>query len=1119
MNLPARPPLHSDPLWFKDAIIYEAPVRAFCDSDGDGIGDFRGLTEKLDYLQDLGVTALWILPFFPSPQRDDGYDVAGYTDINPIYGSLEDFQIFLDSAHQHGIAVIIELILNHTSDQHPWFQRARRAEPGSPARDFYVWSDDPSKYKEVRIIFNDFESSNWTWDPVAKSYYWHRFYAHQPDLNYENPQVCKAVFGVLDFWMSTGVDGLRLDAVPYLFEQEGTSCENLPATHAFLKVLRAYIDANYPNRMLLAEANQWPEDAVAYYGDGDECHMDFHFPLMPRLFMAVQMEDRFPIIDILEQTPAIPDNCQWALFLRNHDELTLETVSDEDRDYMYRVYAHDPQARLNLGIRRRLAPLLGNNRRRIELMNAVLFSLPGTPVIYYGDEIGMGDNIYLGDRNGVRTPMQWSADRNAGFSQANPQQLYLPMVFDAEYHYEACNVKAHQANPSSLWWWMKRLIATRKQFQAFGRGQCTFLSPDNRKVLAFLRSYKDEHILVVANLSRFCQAVMLDLAQFKGARLVEVFGRSEFPSVGEQPYFISLGPHSFYWFTLEHQPARRVGSALPQEYPTLTVNGSWQSVVAQVEHRKQVEALLPDFLCYCRWFSSKARTIETVSVSELTRIPYADTETLLTLVEVRFTEGDPQTYLLPLAYAEGELALSIRAEYPERVIANLQGKGRDGSGLLFDALADSRFLAFPLKAVTDRLRLPLASGILVAHQTERFAELFKGTDPNDLGASLLRVEQSNTSIVYGEQLVWKLFRKVEAGINPDLEIGTFLTEKAQFKHTAAVVGAIEYQRRQAGPMTLGVLQTFVPNQGDAWSYTLDRVHNFFDEVLVSCADLEAVPVPQPLRLVQGTPVPNFAFDTIGTYLHSAKLLGERTAEMHLALACDLEDPAFAPEPFNASYQRSVYQLMRSQTIHTLDVLKKQVRQLPQSAQALGLDLLSRREQLLERFRFLVDQKITAMRTRTHGDYHLGQVLHTGKNFVIIDFEGDPARPLSERRLKRLVLRDVAGMVQSFYYAVRSVLREQVAAGIVRPTGQERLESWALFWHHWVSTAYLEAYLITAGGETFIPQSHQEFQVLLDAYLLERAVYDLGNALSHRPERVEVLLQRLLELLSPLPGPF
>src|SRR5216684_2715084 len=543
----AMPPdvfgLTDDPLWYKDAIIYELHVRTFYDSDGDGVGDFLGLTQQLDYLQDLGVTALWLLPFCPSPLKDDGYDTSDYTAIHATYGTMRDFKAFLREAHRRGLRVIIELVLNHTSDQHPWFQRARQAKPGNHWRNFYVWSDTGTKYSEARIIFTDTETSNWTWDPVARAYYFHRFYAHQPDLNYDHPEVRRTMLRVIDFWLELGVDGLRLDAVPYLYKREGTSCENLPETHAFLKELRGHVDERFPNRMLLAEANQWPEDAIAYFGAADECHMAFHFPLMPRLFMAIQREDRFPIIDITQQTPSIPETCQLALFLRNHDELTLEMVTDEDRDYMYRLFAIDPQARQNLGIRRRLAPLLGNDRRTIELMNSLLFSLPGTPVLYYGDEIGMGDNFYLGDRNGVRTPMQWSADRNAGFSRASPHALYFPIILDPEYHYEAVNVETQMGNPNSLFWWMKQTLTLRKRYQAFGRGSLQFLEPENRKILAFIRSYENEKILVVANLSRFPQPVQLDLSNYQNLAPVELFGRAGFPAITEKPYFITLSPH------------------------------------------------------------------------------------------------------------------------------------------------------------------------------------------------------------------------------------------------------------------------------------------------------------------------------------------------------------------------------------------------------------------------------------------------------------------------------------------------------------------------------------------------------------------------------------------------
>ncbi len=660
--------LGDDPTWYKDAVIYEVHVRAFRDSNGDGKGDFRGLTEKLDYLRDLGVTAVWVLPFYPSPLKDDGYDIADYTSVHADYGTLRDVRTFIREAHRRGLRVITELVCNHTSDQHPWFQRSRRARPGTPWRDFYVWSDTPDRYRDARIIFKDFETSNWTWDPVAGAYFWHRFYSHQPDLNFDNPEVRETIVRIMDFWLELGVDGLRLDAIPYLFEREGTNCENLPETHAFLKDLRRHIDERFPGRMLLAEANQWPEDSVEYFGDGDECHMAFHFPVMPRMFMAIRMEDRFPIIDILEQTPPIPDNAQWALFLRNHDELTLEMVTDEERDYMYRVYGNDPQMRINLGIRRRLAPLLGNHRRRIELMNGLLFSLPGTPVIYYGDEIGMGDNVYVGDRNGVRTPMQWSGDRNAGFSEANRQQLYLPVIVDPEYHYEAVNVEVQQRNPHSLLWWMKRLIDHRKRHAAFSRGTIEFLHPDNRRILAFLRSHGDETILVVANLSRYVQHAEIDLSEYLGRVPTEVFGRVEFPPIGSAPYFLTIGPHAFLWFTLE-TPRAAEGAPGATELPTLPAVASASALVAS--QPRGLARVLESWIAPRRWFGGKARQIRTIELPDSIDIPLEDREATVAFVEVHYVDSDPELYLVPLSIVSAGEADALLADAPHAGIGRL----------------------------------------------------------------------------------------------------------------------------------------------------------------------------------------------------------------------------------------------------------------------------------------------------------------------------------------------------------------------------------------------------------------------------------------------------------------
>lgn len=545
-------PTAAETTWHKDAIIYQVHVKGFFDSNDDGVGDFAGLNQKLGYLQDLGINCIWLMPFFPSPQRDDGYDIADYFNVDPSYGTLEDFELFLENAHSRNIRVITELVVNHTSDQHPWFQRARQAPAGSPEREFYVWSDTNARYRDARIIFTDFETSNWTWDNVADAYFWHRFYHHQPDLNFDNPAVLEAILQVLRFWLDMGVDGFRLDAIPYLIEREGTNCESLPETHAILKKMRKVLDDNYSDRIFLAEANQTPADVRAYFGDGDECHMAFHFPLMPRLFLALSQADRRPIVDALQQTPDIPANCQWAVFLRNHDELTLEMVTDEERDLMYRSYATVARMRLNLGIRRRLSPLLGGVRPRIELLNGLLFSLIGSPVIYYGDEIGMGDNVFLGDRNTVRTPMQWNADRHGGFSQAEFERLYAPANLDAPYGYTAVSVAAQRRDPTSLLHWMRRLIDLRKKTPALGWGDVKLLQPDNRSIFAFLRLFGNDVILVVANLSMHVQPAHLDLSEYAGRSMIEMFGPTAFPEITRDPYFLSLGPYGFYWFKLEH---------------------------------------------------------------------------------------------------------------------------------------------------------------------------------------------------------------------------------------------------------------------------------------------------------------------------------------------------------------------------------------------------------------------------------------------------------------------------------------------------------------------------------------------------------------------------------------
>jgi maltose alpha-D-glucosyltransferase/alpha-amylase len=1099
----------NDPLWYKDAIIYELHVRAFQDSSGDGMGDFAGLAQRLDYLQDLGVTALWVLPFCPSPWRDDGYDIADYNDVHPAYGTLRDFHSFLREAKRRGLRVIAELVANHTSDQHEWFQRSRRAAPGSKWRDFYVWSSTPEKYKEARIIFKDFEASNWTWDPVAKAYYWHRFYSHQPDLNFDNPAVRKAITDAMDFWFDMGVDGLRLDAIPYLFERDDTNCENLPETHAFLKDLRRHMDAKYEDKMVIAEANQWPEDSVAYFGAGDECHMAFHFPVMPRLFMAIRMEDRYPIIEILGLTPPIPENCQWAMFLRNHDELTLEMVTDEERDYMYRVYAQDKQMRINLGIRRRLAPLLGNDRRKIELMNGLLFSLPGTPVLYYGDEIGMGDNFYLGDRNGVRTPMQWSADRNAGFSRANPQRLYLPVIIDPEYHYETVNVEGQQTSPHSLLWWTKRLIATRKLYKAFGRGSIEFLSPENRRVLAFVRKYEGEIILVVANLSRFPQYVELDLTAYKGMIPVELSGRTEFAPVGDAPYVLTLGSHTFYWFALEPQRERaEVFAPKTGEVPALTVP-TFEDVLAGPA-RAAIGRMLPGLLRGRRWFRGKARRMRAVEMIERIAIPNLTAS--LVFVRVDYSDGDPEIYVLPVMIATGEKAVAVQLQTPDALVLRLRTP--DGQeAIVYGALWDKSFNSALLEAIARRRKFKGRHGEVVPTRTKAFRRVWGESRPN-LDPLVGRAEQSNSSTIFGDRFIMKLFRKLEPGVNPDVEIGAFLTETVKFPHTPATAGALEYRPTEGEPMTLAILQQFVPNEGDAWGYSMDELSRYFERAMarVGAAQLAPVDERHPLELAR-TDAPDLARDLIGGYLADVRLLGRRTAEMHLALVSESDDPVFAPEPFTDFYRHGLHHGMIAQAGRSLQLLKSRRHTLSSEAQEDAKHVLEHEDELRRFFMPIRERRISALRIRHHGDYHLGQVLYTGKDFLIIDFEGEPGRPLSERRIKRSALRDVAGMLRSFQYAAYAVLFGQVAGVVPRAEDAVALQGWAGFWTRWVSSAFLHEYLAAAGKARFLPGNDGELRVLLDAYLLEKAFYEVAYELNNRPDWVRIPLRGIVHLLE------
>ncbi|TME39268.1 MAG: maltose alpha-D-glucosyltransferase [Chloroflexi bacterium] len=1101
--------IEEDPLWYKDALIYELHVRAFMDSDADGSGDFRGLIEKLPYLQDLGINALWLLPYYPSPMRDDGYDIADYNNVNPMFGTLGDVSQLIREAHRRGIRVINELVCNHTSDQHPWFQRARRAKPGTALRDFYVWSETNQRYQDARIIFKDFETSNWTWDHVANAYYWHRFYSHQPDLNFDNPKVHEAMFKALDFWMELGIDGVRLDAVPYLYEREGTNGENLPETHQFLKDLRRHVDENFRNRMLLAEANQWPEDAVAYFGQGDECQMSFHFPLMPRLFMSIRMEDRFPIVDILAQTPSIPDSAQWALFLRNHDELTLEMVTDEERDYMYRAYTQDRLARLNLGIRRRLAPLLGNDRRRIELMNGLLFSLPGTPVLYYGDEIGMGDNIFLGDRNGVRTPMQWSADRNAGFSRANRQRLYLPVITDPEYHYETVNVEAQQGNPHSIYSWTKRLIALRKRHRAFGRGSLELLRPENRKVLAYVRRYESEQILCIANLSRFLQAVELDLSQWKGLVPVELFSSNEMPVIGENPYFLTLGPHAFYWFAMQPRAAPSIqsdGAQTASALPEVRTVGGWESALVGAA-KDRLESILLGYIPQRRWFGGKARRIKTASIVDVVTVPGAEGNSYLTSVVIGYAEGDPDTYMIPIAYANAPEAPHILERWPISAIAWVRNAGEEPRGLLYDALGPPNFAEAMLGAIARRRRATGGTGTLVGSTTRAFARL-RGPETIRLEAQLSVAEQSNNSVIFGERLMLKVFRRLEEGVNPELEVGRFLTEKTNFAQIAPLAGSLEYRRGKGEPVTISILQGYVPNQGDAWQYTLNTLAHFFSGPEI--AGLEPPRTPRSVVEASRQDATDVATRTIGGYLESARLLGRRTAELHAALSSDPTDLAFAPERISPGDQRSIYQSLSGLSLRATDLLRTQVSKLPAEAREEARKVLDLESRIAYILRSFLARRLNTTRIRVHGDYHLGQVLYTGHDFVIIDFEGEPTRTLYERRLKRLAMRDVAGMLRSFSYASQAALRSQEISGPKLPS----LQAWARFWVDSVSAVFLKSYLATAGSASWVPQNQEDLELQLTTMLLEKALYELRYELNLRPDWVRIPLRGILDLVAP-----
>ena len=1089
---PAVAAAAGDPLWYKDAVIYQTHVKAFYDANGDGVGDIEGMIQKLGYIQELGASVLWLLPFYPSPLRDDGYDIADYRTINPSYGTLKDVRRLIQEAHRRGLKVVTELVINHTSDQHAWFQRARRAKPGSRWRDYYVWSDTDQKYTDTRIIFLDTEKSNWTWDPEAKAYFWHRFYSHQPDLNFDNPRVLREVLNVLHYWLEMGVDGFRLDAIPYLIEREGTNCENLPETHQVLKRIRSELDGHYKNRMLLAEANQWPEDTYPYFGSGDECHMAFHFPLMPRMYMAIAQEDRHPITDIMRQTPEIPESCQWAIFLRNHDELTLEMVTQNEREYLWNTYAADRRMRINLGIRRRLAPLMDNDRRKIELMNALLFSMPGTPVIYYGDEIGMGDNIYLGDRDGVRTPMQWSPDRNGGFSRAQPQQLYAPPIQDPVFGYQVVNVEAQTQSAGSLLNWMKRLVAVRQGRRTFGRGTQTFLYPRNRKILAYLREHDGETVLCVFNLSRNAQACDLDLGRFRDRVPVELLGRTDFPPVTETFYRVTLPGYGFYWFLLAE--VAQLGSSrepapepLP-EFITVVLHDTWRAIGESRGGRELAQQVLPEYLPKQRWFAAKDRRIEQVRLVSAAEIKGRTTTYLLTELEVALEATTPQRYLLPFAVTWGEENLAVGGPLAPYTLAKARRGPRIGA--LHDATLADDFARTLVRLMHREGTLRAGEATLQAHAGNRSSEL---EIPDEAPVRRLGAEQSNSSLLVDERVMLKVYRRLQPGIHPELEIGRFLTDVAGFAHTPPLLGSLERTEAQGEPTALAAAFGFVANQGDGWSWTLDHLDRTLEE-LRHLPEASRPPTTEVHEL----------------YLAVAHLVGRRTGELHRAFAIDTDDPAFRAEPVGEADLALWLEEARAEVEKGFGLLEglratatEPLQQEIEAALAIRPDV-EKALATLER----VPAGLT--KTRLHGDYHLGQVLVSKGDIMILDFEGEPARPLAERRSKSSPVKDVAGMLRSFDYAAWS--------GVLRfaesdPGALDSLLGPALAWRDAARTAFLEEYRAAVGDCSSWPADPAEADALVRLFVIQKLFYEVGYEAANRPTWLRIPVRGILELFG------
>ena len=1088
-----------EPLWYKDAIIYELNIKGFYDSNGDGIGDFAGLEQKLDYLEELGVTAIWLLPFYPSPLRDDGYDIQDYYSVSAAYGNVDDFKRFLDAAHQRGLKVITELVINHTSDQHPWFQRARRAPKGSKERDYYVWSDTDEKWPDVRIIFTDTETSNWTWDHEAQQFYWHRFFHHQPDLNYDSPDVQREIIEILDYWMNMGIDGFRLDAIPYLFEREGTNGENLPETHDYLKKLRKHVDDNYDNVLFLAEANMWPEDSASYFGEGDECHMNYHFPLMPRMYMSVKLEDRHPITDIFDQTPEIPPNCQWATFLRNHDELTLEMVTEEERDFMNNVYAEDKTARINVGIRRRLAPLMDNDIDKIKLLNVLLMSLPGTPVLYYGDEIGMGDNYYLKDRDGVRTPMQWSSNENAGFSDANPHSLYLPVIRDTEYSYRWVNVKRQQQNPNSLLNWTKRLLAKRKSFQVFGRGDIHWIKPENGRILAFVRQYNEERVVVVINLSRHPQSAQLDLSDFEGSKVREVFGRTFFNEVGRDLYQVTLAGYGYYWLQME--AAIRSGEDRRDLTSTNLVTGELTHFFSKGNLRALEKTVLPAYLHSASWVGARADQLEQITILDYRMQTNGQRHFGWLLLELAYLEGLPELVQLPLAFHNFREEVDYAAR--EEVLGLMEVDGK--KIVLIDALYDEEYRRGLVAGLRDFGEL---KGVeFVAHDSMA-----------TIGAQEANLLHSGTeyTLLQSKDYNIKFYRRVDADVVPDLEIKRMLTRRG-YGNAPEVVGTLHFSPRKNMEATLAIFEKRFESNGSAWDYVQNNIQRFAEDVITRIQQPnQDAPVAHPDEVsvtdeVMYRDMPETIQEILGAlFVTKMADLGRTLASYHLMVK-DIGEKNFRKEPLSLHYQRSVYAGLKGDVRASLDLLRAHLPELDEDATGLAEAALAQEEKIHTLLKRVFAHKIESDKIRIHGDFTLMQVALADEEFIVQNFDGDPDRSYSQRRLRRSPAKDIANLMRSIGYACGLVFAD-LSSGLREETA-DQLEDWLRTANRYLSAEFLTAYRKATAGTRLLPEDERDLEVLIDTFRIEKALQELRYDLNYRPAQAVVPLRGLLELLE------